>query len=116
MQGVACIPGISRSGTTIVTGMMCGLSREDSVKFSFLLSIPIILGGIFHELFFCDEIVISSIFGWPMLIGFIFAFITGVAAIRLVNKLATNNKFHIFSIYLFVIGILCILNSYFCVI
>ncbi len=112
MQGIACVPGISRSGTTIVTGQLCGLSKTESVKFSFILSIPIILGGIVYELFFSSKIVISTIMGLPMLIGFLVAFLSGLASIKTVSKLVQNNKFYIFSIYLLIVGVFCIVNSF----
>ena len=50
-QALAVIPGLSRSGTTLAAGVLCGLSREESADFSFLMSIPIIAGAIFTELF-----------------------------------------------------------------
>lgn len=112
MQGLACVPGISRSGTTIVTGQLCGLSEEESVKFSFILSIPIILGGIIYELIFSSKIIISTIFGLPMIIGFIVAFLSGLLSIKMVAKLTQKNKFFVFSIYLFIIGLLIIINSF----
>lgn len=112
VQGVACIPGISRSGATITAARFCGFSKEESVKFSFLQSIPIIIGGILYELFFETKIIISSIIGFPMFIGFIVAFVVGVCAIKIVSKLALNDKFYIFSIYLFIIGLFTIVNNY----
>lgn len=113
-QGLACFPGISRSGATVTTAVMCGAERKDAVKLSFLCSIPIIIGGALYELLFSSRMAIASIFGLPMILGFIAAFASGIVAIKIVEKLAVNKKFHYFSYYLFVVGVILIINSFVC--
>ena len=113
VQGIACLPGISRSGSTIIAGQMSGLTKEESVKFSFLLSIPIIIGGIIFETVFNTKVVISTIIGLPMIVGFVVAFITGLLSIKIVQRLALQNKFYWFSIYLGLLGLFCVVNSIF---
>ena len=92
---------------------MSGLTKEESVKFSFLLSIPIIIGGIIFETVFNTKVVISTIIGLPMIVGFVVAFITGLLSIKIVQRLALQNKFYWFSIYLGLLGLFCVVNSIF---
>jgi len=103
-QGAAIIPGISRSGTTISTGLLCGLDRELSGKFSFLLSIPAVLGATFLE---------SRKFGsvsevWMSLPGMIIAFIGGLFSLTFLIKMIKFGKMKNFSYYCWGVGILMI--------
>lgn len=102
-QAIAIIPGISRSGATIFAGANLGMERKKAAAFSFLLSVPAILGANLLE-------IISNL-GSPVdfgyyLIGFLFAFLSGFFAIGLVLKLLSGNKFKIFSFYCLFVGII----------
>lgn len=103
-QGVALLPGVSRSGSTISAGMMTGLKREDAVEYSFILGIPVILAGALSELLDISgsdttfEVV-------PLLIGTAVAAVSGYFAIRLINWLMKTDKFGIFAVYTFLLGI-----------
>lgn len=102
-QGVALLPGVSRSGSTISAGLFCGLTRETAVSYSFILGIPAILGGCILEV--KDGIVEKADIGvLPCIVGFLVAAIVGFLAIRLVQMLVKSNKFKIFSIYTGVLG------------
>lgn len=84
VQGLAVLPGISRSGSTICTGVLCGLDSKNASRFSFLLSIPIILASIFHELL---DIIITGapLFDVgivPSLIAFVCAFVVGLFCVK----------------------------------
>lgn len=113
VQGVAALPGISRSGSTIFISHVLGINKKDAVDFSFLLAIPAMLGGFILGLkdLFKENAVVS--FDINAVVGLIFSFITGVLAIRLIKVLAKKKKFHIFSYYLVVVGIVCIVASFF---
>jgi undecaprenyl-diphosphatase len=107
VQGLAIIPGISRSGATISTGLFCGLDRELSARFSFLLSIPAILGATVLEINKMD-------FGgalWTTLIGSAIAFGVGIFTLKLLIKIIKIGKISNFSYYCCGLGILMIILS-----
>lgn len=104
-QGFAIIPGISRSGATISMGLFCGLDRELSGKFSFLLSIPAILGAILLEIKKVD----SGGALWTTLIGSVIAFGVGILTLTLLIKIIKMGKIFNFSYYCCGMGILMII-------
>lgn len=106
-QCVALFPGVSRSGSTITSGLFCGLSRETAVKFSFILGIPAILGGSVLEI--KDAFESGVEFDIPMLAtGFVAAAVVGVLSIKLVSLVTKKNKFKLFGVYTLILGLLCI--------
>ena len=109
-QAIAIIPGISRSGATISTAVLLGIDKENSAKFSFLMVVPLILGKVSKDIL-DSENLISDQSLYPLLIGFIFAFITGIFACKWMIKLVKNSKLKYFSYYCFIIGITVIILS-----
>lgn len=102
-QGLAIMPGISRSGSTISTGLLMGFSKEWMVKFSFILSIPAILGATILDL--GDAIEMGSTMGMaPIIAGMVMSAIVGFFAIKLIEYLVVRDKFIIFAYYTFFIG------------
>ncbi len=111
-QGVALLPGVSRSGSTISAGLFSGFSRETAVQYSFILGIPAILGGCVLEI--KDAVGESAGTGASVaecIVGFIVAAIVGICAIKLVNWLVKTDKFKIFGYYTFILGIIVIVVS-----
>lgn len=107
-QGVALLPGVSRSGSTISAGQFCGLTRQTAVSYSFILGIPAILAGCIVEV--KDGIGKETGVGFlPCLIGFIVAAIVGFLAIKLVQALMKSDKFKVFWIYTAVLGVVVII-------
>jgi undecaprenyl-diphosphatase len=104
-QGMAIIPGISRSGATISTGLFCGLDRELSGKFSFLLSIPAIFGATLLEF---KKIGSIQELG-TILIGTIVAFGVGLLSLTFLIKINKKGKISYFSYYCWIIGIAIII-------
>ena len=106
-QGVALLPGVSRSGSTISAGLMSGLKREDAVEYSFILGIPVILAGALSELLDMGggDMSFEPV---PLLIGMAVAAVSGYFAIRLIKWLMKSDKFGIFAVYTFILGILVI--------
>jgi len=104
-QGMAIIPGISRSGATISTGLFCGLNRELSGKFSFLLSIPAILGATLLEFKKIDAVQEL----WVILVGTAFAFGVGILSLNILIKINKLGKLSNFSYYCWIIGIIIII-------
>ena len=110
-QAVATMPGISRSGMTITTGCFCGFERKFAVRFSFLMSIPAILGA--NILSIADAL--ESGVNWaelPMyLVGVVVAAVTGYLCIRLLKLIATKGKFGFFAYYCWGVGVLTLVMS-----
>lgn len=107
-QGVALLPGVSRSGSTISAGLFCGLTREAAVSYSFILGIPAILGGCLIEV--KDGIAQKADIGFlPCIIGFVVAAIVGFLAIKLVQMLIKSDKFKVFWIYTGILGAVVII-------
>lgn len=105
-QGFAVFPGISRSGTTISAGLLAGGEKQEVSKFSFLMSIPIILLSLLMELYevFVGGLSISLEI-LPTILSFMVAFLIGIFAIKVMMKITANSNLKWFSIYLIVIAI-----------
>ena len=109
VQGIAIIPGISRSGFTIAAGLSRRLDREFAAKFSFMLSIPAILGALVFE--FSDGIkTIGSDFIY-MIPGFIAAMLVGFWSLGFLMKIIKGMKLRYFSYYCWIVGIVVILAA-----
>ena len=108
-QCVAVIPGLSRAGTTITAGVATGLRRDFAVKFSFLLSIPAVIGA--NILSLVDAIREGVNWGeFPAyLIGMAVAMVSGIVAIELLRYVARRGKFGGFAYYCWVLGALAII-------
>lgn len=105
VQGVAVLPGISRSGSTLATGLLCGKDRNDVADFSFLMSVPVILGGFVLELFDVFKYKSYLEFSFvPMLVGFISALAFGLLSLKVMLKCVKKLKLYYFSIYLVLIS------------
>ena len=108
-QCVATIPGLSRSGTTITAGIATGLSREFAVKFSFLMSLPAVLGA--NILAIADaakeQVDWASIPAY--LVGMAVAMLVGIAAISILKYISRKGKFGGFAYYCWVVGVLSII-------
>ncbi len=109
-QGIALLPGVSRSGSTIAGGLFCGLTRATAVKFSFLMSIPPILAGALTE-FMDYKNSLETVDVLPLVIGFIIAAVVGFLAINLVRWLVKTDKFRIFAYYTLALGVVVIIIS-----
>ncbi len=106
-QALAVIPGFSRSGTTMLTARLMGVTREAAAKFTFLLSVPIITGAALLKL--PDMIEGFSI---ELLIGMIVSAIVGVLSIKFLLKYIKNHDFAIFAYYRFIIAIVILVKFF----
>ncbi|MBP0979568.1 MAG: undecaprenyl-diphosphate phosphatase [Oscillospiraceae bacterium] len=105
---LAPLPGVSRSGSTISTGLLSGFSKEFAVKFSFILGIPTILGGCVFEISAAiDELKTTNLA--PIIIGFFVSALVGYLSMKLVNWIVKTDKFKIFEIYTVILGVAVIL-------
>ena len=110
-QAVAVVPGLSRSGTTISAGMMRGFRRKFAVRFSFLLSIPAVLGANILTIGDAAQQGIDTSMLPAYIVGTIVAAVSGYFAIRLVNLLADKGKFGNFAYYCWGIGAAAVVAS-----
>ena len=104
-QGLAIMPGISRSGSTIVGSLVTGLKREFAVEFAFLISIPAILGSAILEFPKAIKAGIEPSTIGPMIVGFLVAAISGYFAITTMIKIVSKQKMRYFSYYVWIIGL-----------
>lgn len=101
-QALALFPGVSRSGTTVVTGMMLGLTKKTAFGFSFLIAIPATIGALILQL---TDITPNQIELTPMVIGFFAAMFVGLLALRMLDVVISKTKLHYFGIYCLILGI-----------
>lgn len=102
-QAFAVIPGLSRSGTTISTGLLCGVKRENVAQFSFLMVLVPILGEAFLDLVGGDMAASSTGTG-ALLIGFLAAFVSGLFACKVMIALVKKAKLKWFALYCAIVG------------
>lgn len=106
LQGIAVLPGVSRSGATISTLTIQGIDKQAATTFSFLLSIPIIIGSALYEsLDLISGKVAISISPWAIIVGMISAFLSGLLAIKFFLKLIQKHSITGFAIYTLLLGI-----------
>ena len=112
VQGLAVFPGISRSGSTICAGLIQGVDREESASFSFLVSIPVILGGMIFEIASGVKHGFGDVDWLSCVVGFIVAFVVAIFTIKLMMKIVKKGNWWYFSIYLFALSVIVILNQF----
>jgi undecaprenyl-diphosphatase len=111
-QALATVPGLSRSGTTIAVGMLRGFDRDFAVRYSFLMSLPAIIGANLLSLKDAFEVGIDLSLFPVYLVGIVIAAVAGYFAIRLVKLLTDQGKFGAFAYYCWVIGLIAIVLNF----
>ena len=110
-QAVALIPGMSRSGSTIIGGLFFGLSRKAAAEFSFFLAVPTLgIASIYSMYKDWALISMDDIGAWVM--GFIFAFISAMIAVRALIRYVSHHDFTIFAWYRIVFGVIVLVTAY----
>ncbi|MBQ3108877.1 MAG: undecaprenyl-diphosphate phosphatase [Clostridia bacterium] len=112
MQGVAILPGVSRSGSTIAGAMYTGLERKDAADYSFLMCIPAILGSLVLELPDAISGGAGDINWLAVIIGMAVAAVSGYFAIRFMLRVITKKRLRGFAIYVAVLGVLVLLDQF----
>ena len=112
LQGIAVLPGISRSGSTITGALCCGMKREEAAEFSFLLSIPAIVGGAVLELPDLFRYGTGDFTWYGVIIAMIVAGVSGWLAVRFMLHVITRRSFHGFIVYTAALGILVLTDQY----
>ena len=112
-QAVAVLPGVSRSGSTIATGLLLGNKKESLAQFSFLMVIPPILGEALLDVMKAmkggAEAVTAGIGTWPLVAGFLAAFISGCLACKWMIGIVRRGKLIYFGIYCLIVGLLLVI-------
>ena len=116
-QAVAIMPGISRSGSTLSAGLLAGVSRDKAIRFSFLMSIPAILGSLVFQAKDVVEMGFSTAMGGmnmtAVLLGMAVAGLSGFVALKWMLNLVRKGKLWAFAIYTLIIGILTLSGVFF---
>ena len=108
-QGLAITPGLSRSGLTISTGLFLGIDRDLAARYSFLLSIPAILGALVLEISSPG----ASSFRTPELAaGFLAAMLSGLGALAILMSVVRRGKLHYFSYYCWIVGLATLFSNF----
>ncbi|MCX7909131.1 MAG: undecaprenyl-diphosphatase UppP [Ignavibacteria bacterium] len=106
-QALALIPGVSRSGATITTGLLLGMKRDEAAKFSFLLSIPAVFVSGLYEFIYHFELISKQNLTF-LFVSLIFAFLSGVFAINFLLKFLKTKSTLVFIVYRIVLGLVII--------
>jgi undecaprenyl-diphosphatase len=109
-QGIAVLPGISRSGFTIVAGLFSGIERQTAARYSFLLSIPAIMGALLLELIGTD--VPSNISIWNIMIGIVTSAIVGFVTLKILLNMVNNGKLYLFAPYCWAMGVALLVSQF----
>lgn len=110
-QGIAPLPGVSRSGSTVAVGLMMGLKKDYAVAFSFIMGVPAVFAANVLEV--GTAISGNTEFNIPVILaGVISSIIFGLLAIKMVKWLVTSNKFKYFGYYTLILGIITIVIGF----
>jgi undecaprenyl-diphosphatase len=108
-QGIAVIPSLSRSGLTITASLLLGIRREKAFKFSFLLSVPAIIGALGLTLYEqSGALILAGIGVTEIAVGIVVSIAVSFLALKALWRVVANRKFHFFAVYCFVIGLLLV--------
>ncbi len=107
-QGIACTPGISRSGSTIAAGLLLGLKGDESARFSFLLMIPAVGGATLLEVIkVCKQGIPQGVEVTNLLVGAVTAMIVGFLSLKFLVYIINKQKLSYFAYYLFAVSVIC---------
>lgn len=106
LQSVSILPGVSRSGMTISAGLFRGVSKRAAISFSFLMSIPLIIGA---SILKAKDLVVSSIEWDILLVSFLVTLFVSIFTIKLLVRIIRSDKFYLFGIYNVVLGIVVLI-------
>ncbi|XOV94025.1 MAG: undecaprenyl-diphosphate phosphatase [Bacteroidota bacterium] len=112
-QTIAILPGISRSGATIATGLLIGVDKEKATRFSFLMVLPPILGASLLKFidYIEDPTIHEGLGAFPMVIGFLAALISGYMACTWMISIVKKGRLYYFAIYCLIVGLIAIISQ-----
>jgi len=109
-QGIASLPGLSRSGTTITACLLCGFDRRFAVKYSFIMSIPAILGALLLQMKDMTTVTVETTEIISYIVGMVVATIVGLVSIKVMMAIVQSKKFKGFAVYCLIVGALSIIG------
>lgn len=111
-QGISVFPGLSRCGMTLCAGMMCGFRRKFAVKYSYLISVPAVIGSLILELgqFTTPKMTVSL--GFTYVLGMVAAGVVGYFMIRFLLQIVQHTKLRYFAFYCFVAGAVALISNF----
>lgn len=113
-QAIAILPGLSRSGATISTALISGVSREKAARFSFLMVLPVIIGAMILDLKdFSEESTASMVPTASLIAGFLAAFLAGIAACHWMIAIVKRSKLDYFAYYCALVGTIALVVALF---
>ena len=108
-QGLAILPGVSRSGTTLCAGIVMGINKKDALDYSFLMSIPIIIASLVYELIKADySVILDEVNVFNLILGGVVAFVFAILGIKVMLKVVEKIQYKWFALYLLILGIITI--------
>jgi len=111
-QGIAITPGISRSGVTIATGLLRRVKKEIAFKYSFLLSVPAVIGAAVMECIMEPrDLVVGNVDAVAMFLGAIISMIVGYISLKFLQKVVMKEKFHLFAYYCWAVGLIIVFSQ-----
>ena len=108
-QALAIMPGVSRSGSTVVGGVMMGLKKQAAFFFSFFMAVPAILGALVLQL--VDNQAFGAVDSMSLVIGFGVALVTGLFSLKILEKVINSSKLNLFAYYCFGLAIVLLVVS-----
>ncbi|MDD3861324.1 MAG: undecaprenyl-diphosphate phosphatase [Candidatus Gracilibacteria bacterium] len=109
-QALALLPGVSRSGSTIVAGLFQGIERSSAARFSFLLGIPAIFGAGILTFISGGSEILESVSYQSLIIGFVSSFAFGMLSVALLMQFLKKFSLNVFAVYLMIVGIITLIN------
>jgi undecaprenyl-diphosphatase len=110
-QALSLIPGTSRSGATIIGGLLCGLSRKTAAEFSFFVAIPVLVSATVYELWKEREAIAQFETG-PLIVSCVVSFISALLAVKFLIRFVSRHSFAMFAWYRIVFGLLVLVTAY----
>jgi len=109
-QGIAITPGISRSGVTIATGLLRRVKKEIAFKYSFLLSVPAVIGATAMG---SRDLVVGNVDVVALFLGAITSMMVGYISLKFLQKIVMKEKFHLFAYYCWIVGLITVFFHFF---
>ena len=103
-QMLALIPGVSRSGATIVGSLLFGTDKRSAAEFTFFIALPIMIGAFGYDFYKNREVIMSSGIGLDILIGFVASFIIGTLVVRYLLRFVSSHGFSLFAWWRILVG------------
>jgi len=111
MQAIAIFPGVSRSGSTISGGLFRRVDRRLAARFSFLMSIPVIIGAVVMQAIDLGETGVGDVNWLAVVLGMVFAAVAGFVAVKFMLALITRHKLYGFAVYVGILGALVLIDQ-----